>query len=143
MVRASRTVVINRPIEDVFAFFTTHSNDKSWRSHVKEISDGGPPGVGAHIHQVVRGPGGRGIPADVEVTGYEPPTRYTFVAVTGPVGPAGEFRFRSLGGATEVTLTLGAELGGLKSLLMSRSVQNAMDSEVAGLEKAKRQLEAT
>lgn len=93
MAEASRTVVINRPIDDVFAFFTTHTNDTSWRSHVKEISDDGPPGVGAHIHQVVKGPGGRGIPADVEVTRYEPPTRYAFVAVAGPVRPAGEFRF--------------------------------------------------
>lgn len=142
MARASRTVVINRPIEDVFAFFTTHSNDKSWRSHVKEISDDGPPGVGAHIHQVVKGPGGRGIPADVEVTGYEPPTRYAFVAVAGPVRPAGEFRFRSLEGATEVTLTLTASLSGLKHLVLDRSVQSAMDSEVGGLQTAKRLLEA-
>lgn len=29
MARASRTVVIHRPIDDVFAFFTTHSNDKT------------------------------------------------------------------------------------------------------------------
>lgn len=142
MPEASRTVVINRPIDDVFAFFTTHSNDKSWRSHVKEISDDGPPGVGAHIHQVVKGPGGRGIPADVEVTGYEPPTRYAFVAVAGPVRPAGEFRFRPLEGATEVTLTLRASLSGLKRLVLDRSVQSAMDSEVGGLQAAKRLLEA-
>lgn len=142
MPEASRTVVINRPIEDVFAFFTTHSNDKSWRSHVKEISDGGPPGVGAHIHQVVKGPGGRGIPADVEVTGYDPPTRYAFVAVAGPVRPAGEFRFRSFEGATEVTLTLSASLTGLKGLVLNKSVQSAMDSEVGGLQTAKRLLEA-
>ena len=142
MPEASRTVVINRPIEDVFAFFTTHSNDKSWRPHVKEISDGGPAGVGAHIHQVVKGPGGRGIPADVEVTGYDPPTRYAFVAVAGPVRPAGEFRFRSLEGRTEVTLSLRASLTGLKNLVLNKSVQAAIDSEVGGLQTAKRLLEA-
>lgn len=140
---ASRTVVIHRPIDDVFAFFTTHSNDTSWRPHVQEITQDGPQGQGARIHQVVKGPGGRGIPADIEVTTYEPPARYAFQVIAGPVKPSGEFRFASVDGGTEVMLTLGAQLSGLKGLVMSRSVQRAMDGEVAGLDAAKRQLEDT
>jgi hypothetical protein len=40
-----------------------------------------------------------------------------------------------------VTLSLSAELRGLRKVLMSRSVQAAMDSEVAALDTAKAILE--
>jgi hypothetical protein len=45
------------------------------------------------------------------------------------------------GDTTEVTLSLSADLGGIKKLLLSRSVQTAMNGEVAGLDTAKRLLE--
>src|SRR3954452_10294286 len=81
MPQAQRTVTIARPVEAVFAFFSDPSNDLSWRPHVKSIAAEGPPAVGSRIHQVVAGPAGRGIPADIEVTGYEPPSRYAFRVV--------------------------------------------------------------
>ncbi|GAB3442994.1 hypothetical protein GCM10027517_20840 [Phycicoccus ginsengisoli] len=141
MARASRTIVIDRPVEEVFAFFTTHANDAAWRSQVVEISESEPPRQGARIHQVLKGPGGQKIPADLEVTTYEPPLRYTFDVVTGPVRPHGEWLFAPAGDATEVTFTLSAELKGLKNLAFSRPAQSAMDSEVAGLDTAKQLLE--
>jgi uncharacterized protein YndB with AHSA1/START domain len=141
MPSASRTVIIDRPIDDVFAFFTTHANDLSWRPLLKEITAEGPPAVGARIHQVIPGPGGRGIVADIEVTAYEPPRRYAFKVVAGPVRPHGEFRLRPAGATTEVTLSLSADLGGLKKLVLSRPVQKSMNGEVAGLDTAKRVIE--
>jgi uncharacterized protein YndB with AHSA1/START domain len=143
MPSAHRTVVIARPIGQVFAFFTDPANDQKWRAHVKEISAEGPLAVGSRIHQVVAGPGGRGIPADIEVTALEPEARYAFSGVAGPVRPKGEFRFQPTEGGTEVTMSLDADLGGLKKLLMSKPVQRSMDVEVAGLNRAKEVLEAT
>ena len=142
MPSASRTVIVDRPIDEVFTFFTTPSNDPTWRPYVKEINGQGPPEVGSRIHQVVLGPGGRGIPSDIQVTAYQPPSRYAFKVVAGPVRPEGEFRFTAAGKSTEVALSMRADLGGLKGLLLSRSVQKAMDGEVAGLDTAKRLLEA-
>ena len=141
MARASHTVVVNRPIEDVFAYFTTHANDAAWRTQVVEVSESEPPRQGVRVLQVLKGPGGQKIPADLEVTAYEPPNRYTFKGVSGPVRPQGEWLFRPVGDATEVTLTLSAEIKGLKSLALARPAQSAMDSEVGGLETAKRILE--
>jgi uncharacterized protein YndB with AHSA1/START domain len=144
MPSAQRTITINRPVSDVFAFFTDPTNDQKWRAHVKEIRAEEAPEVGARIHQVVAGPGGRGIPADIEVTAYEPDTLYTFVVVAGPARPDGEFRFRaSSDGGTEVTFSLRAELGGLKKLFMSKPVQKSMDAEMANLDKAKAVLESS
>src|SRR5689334_7564887 len=100
MPSAQHSVTIDRPVDDVFAFFADPSNEPRWRSAVKEISVEGPVAVGSRVHQVVKGPGGVGVPADVEVTGYDPPVRYAFQGVAGPVRPVGEFRFEGAGDST-------------------------------------------
>lgn len=140
---AHRTIVINRPIDEVFTFLVTPTNDSRWRPGVKEISGRGAPAVGGRIHQVVHGPGGRGIPADIEITAYDPPGRYAFRGIAGPVRPVGEYRLAAAGAATEVTFTLTADLAGIKKLFMSRAVQQSMNAEVGALETAKRLLEGT
>lgn len=143
MPSAQHSVVINRPVEEVFAFFTDPSNDPKWRTHLKEISADGPVAAGSRVHQVIKGPGGRGIPADIEVTAYEPSTRYAFRVIAGPVRPAGEFRLAAEHGSTTVSLSLAAELTGLKKLVMSRSVQRAMDGETHSLDRAKAVIEGS
>jgi len=141
MPSARRTIRIDRPPDQVFAFFADPANDRTWRPHVKEISVDGPIAVGSHVHQVVTGPGGRGIAADLDVTAYDPPTRYAFQVVAGPARPAGEFRFDPAGDATDVTFSLSAELGGLKRIFMGGPVQSSMDGEMAALDTAKAKLE--
>jgi uncharacterized membrane protein len=144
MPSAERTVVIARPVAEVFAFFTDLTNDPRWRPHVKEITVDGPLTVGTRVHHVVAGPAGRGIPADFEVTALEPNARFSFRVVEGPARPTGDFRFAATpDGGTEVTLKLSAEFSGLKKLLMSRPVQKSMDGETAALENAKKLLEAS
>jgi uncharacterized membrane protein len=108
MPSAQRTITINRPPEQVFAFFSDHGNDPRWRPYVKEIEAHQPASVGATIHQTVKGPGGRGIPSDIQITAYEPCTHYAFKVTAGPVRPVGEFRFTPSGAETEVTLSLSA-----------------------------------
>ena len=143
MPHASRTIVIDRPVGQVFAFFADAENDPTWRSGVQEITRQGEPGLGARYRQRVAGPAGRSIPADIEVTAFEPDVRLAFRGTAGPVRPIGEYRFTDLGGTTEVTFTLSAELTGVKKLLMGSQVQATMTSEVAALEKAKAVLERT
>jgi uncharacterized protein YndB with AHSA1/START domain len=142
MPSATGSIVVHRPIQQVFDFFTTPSNDPRWRSHVKEISASGPLGPGTVVRQVVAGPGGRGIPASLRVVAFESPSRYSFIVTEGPARPEGEFRFTSVEGGTEVSLTLRAELRGLRGLLLSRPVQHSMDGEVAALDRARRLIEA-
>lgn len=142
MPSAQRTIVINRPADQVFAFFANPANDQKWREHVKEVAAEGPARVGSRVHQVVEGPGGRGIAADIEVTAYEPPTRYAFQVVAGPARPRGEFRLTPAESGTQVAFSLSADLGGWKKLLLSGPVQGSMDGEMRALDTAKRLLEA-
>jgi uncharacterized protein YndB with AHSA1/START domain len=126
----------------VFAFFADSENDLQWRPHVREISRNGPIGPGMTYRQRVAGPGGRAVPSDFEVTAYEPDAHLAFRVTAGSVRPVGDYSFRPVGDGTEVTMKLSTELSGLKKLLLSGPVQKAMDSEVAGLDRAKQVLES-
>lgn len=142
MPHAERTIVIGRPQPEVFAFLADGENDPRWRPGVKKMRRQGPLAVGARYTQRIKGPGGLDIPADIEVTAYEPDERVAFRGTAGPVRPQGSYAFRAVDGGTEVTFTLDAELTGIKKMLMAGSVQKAMDGEVASLNKAKEILES-
>jgi uncharacterized protein YndB with AHSA1/START domain len=142
MPQASRTISINVPPEKAFAFFTDPANDQRWRTHVKEVSASGPPAVGSRIHQVIAGPGGRGIAADIEITAYEPPSRYAFQVVAGPARPHGEYRISpNASGGSDVAFSIAAQLNPLFGLFMGGQVQASMDGEMANLDRAKAILE--
>ena len=142
MPSAPRSVRITRPVDAVFAFFADPATERRCRgSHLKEFTAQGPIAFGTRIHQVVAGPRGRGIDADIEITGLEQDARYAFRGVSGPLRPVGEYAFRAVPDGTEVTFTLDAPLSGLKKVLMGSVVQKSMDAEMAALDTAKSVLE--
>jgi uncharacterized protein YndB with AHSA1/START domain len=143
MPSAQRSVRIGRPVGEVFAFFADPANETKWRgSQLKEFTAQGPIAVGTRIRQVVAGPMGRGLDADIEITALEPDARYAFKGVAGPLRPVGEYTFRPVEDGTEVTFKLDAPLAGLKKVFMGNSVQKAMNAEMAALDTAKTVLEA-
>jgi carbon monoxide dehydrogenase subunit G len=141
MPHAERTITIDRPPEQVFAFLADPANDRRWRPGVKEMSALGAPMRGVRVRQIVAGPGGRSIAADIEIDAYDPPTRYAFHAVAGPVRPTGEYRLAPSGDGTALTFSLDAEVGGWKKWVMGGQVQKTMDAEMAALDRAKAILE--
>lgn len=141
MPEASRTIRINRAREDVFAFFADPANDRVWRPHLLTVEGPHRPQAGAWIHETFAAPGHREVPADIQVIVCEPPERYSFDVVDGPVRPHCEFLFAEARAGTDVTLRLVCEVGGLKGFLSHRAVQRALEAEVAGLDLAKEALE--
>jgi uncharacterized protein YndB with AHSA1/START domain len=143
MPQATRTIVIARPQAEVFAFFAEAENDPQWRGSVTMIKRDGPLASGTHYTHRVAGPGGREIPADFEITEYEPDVKVVFRGVSGPVRPDGSYTFSAVEGGTSVTFSLSAELTGMRKVLMGKPVQKAMDGEMASLDKAKTILESS
>jgi carbon monoxide dehydrogenase subunit G len=141
MPSASNTITIHRPIADVFAFVADGLNGPRWRSGILDIAHASGEGLGAVYRQGVKGPGGRRIDADYEITGWDPPHHLAFRAIAGPVRPTGEYRLAESDGGTAVTFALDAQLAGIKKLLMGRAVQSTMDAEVANLARLKAVLE--
>lgn len=141
MPSAENTVSIRRPLHEVFAFVADKANDPRWRPGVAEISrESGDGTTGSKYHQVMKGPGGRPIPADFEITSYEAGKLLAFRATAGPVQPEGRFDFVEDGGVTRVTFRLDAELQGMKKLL-TPLVSSSMRGEVQSLERLKQLLE--
>ena len=140
MPSAVRTVVIDRPVADVFAFVADGENAQKWRPGVLEVSRKSGDGRGTIYRQIVKGPGGRKIDADYEVIEYQPPVYLAFRAIAGPVRPVGSYDLRSQDGGTELTFRLSAEIGGWKNLVMGGAVQKTMDAEMA-LDQLKKVLE--
>jgi uncharacterized protein YndB with AHSA1/START domain len=97
-------------------------------------------GRGAIYEQGVKGPFGRRVPADYEITSYEPDRRIGFRAIAGPVRPEGSYELTPADGGTRVTFTLRAEPRGLAKL-MSPMVAKTMRSEVAQLDRLRAVLE--
>ncbi len=140
MPSAENSVVIDKRRSEVFAFVADHENDPKWRPGVADIKRASGEGQGAIYTQGVKGPMGRRIDADIEVTAYQPDTLLAFRTLAGPVRPEGSYRFEDADGGTRVTFSLNASVGGAKKL-MAPMVAKSMRSEVAALDNLKRVLE--
>jgi uncharacterized membrane protein len=139
---AKHSATISRPIGEVFAFVADGENARQWRPGVLDVARQSGEGLGAIYRQGVKGPAGRRIAADYEVTAFEPDRRIAFRAIAGPVRPTGEYQFAPAGEGTSVSLALEATLTGWKSLVMGRAVQGTMLAEVRNLETLKKILES-
>jgi uncharacterized membrane protein len=140
MPEASHSVEINRPAADVFAFLGDGENDPQWRSGVLDVRRRSGRGQGAVYEQGVKGPMGRRVPADYEITAYEPDRRIAFRAIAGPVRPEGSYELTPIDGRTRVTFSLRYTPRGM-GRLMSPMVGKAMRAEVAQLDRLRAVLE--
>jgi len=140
MASATATARIDRRASEVFAFLADAEHDPLWRPGVVEIARVSGDGIGTIYRQRVAGPGGRPVPADIEITAYEPDRVLAFRTITGAVRPDGRYELTALGDATEVRFTLTAELRGLKRA-MAPIVTKTMRSEVGNLDRLKAALE--
>jgi uncharacterized membrane protein len=138
---AERTISIRRPVDQVFRFLADGRTASQWRSGVIDVSKASGEGVGAVYRQVVRGPGGRHVDADYEITALDQDERIAFRTIAGPVRPEGEFVLEAMGDATILTFRLHARLTGWKRLLLGGLVQSTMNAEMQALDELQEVLE--
>jgi uncharacterized protein YndB with AHSA1/START domain len=105
--RFGSTVVIDRPIDEVFAFLADGENDTKFSARVLEIAKttDGPIGVGTVYASTVKD-GGIRFKREFKLTEFEPPSKIRWTEVsTGPViTPEGGYDLAPAGdGKTELT----------------------------------------
>ena len=135
MAHATATVIVDRPIGEVFAFLADGMNEPAWRPGVTDVSHVAETGtaVGATFKQTMKGPGGRSIPGDYRITRYDQPTRLDFEVIAGPARPVGRFDLReTAASATEVTFTLDVKPRGLM-VLMTPMINKQVRTEVGNI----------
>jgi uncharacterized membrane protein len=139
-----RSIVIDRPVDEVFNFVHEPRNDASWQTTLIESTqvDDGPLRVGTQIRERRRFLGIQ-VEMTKEITEFEPTRRSAFKMVAGGTPMSGAYTLEPLDGATKLTATgyveprgffkiaeplftsmagreLEASLGHLKELLESR-----------------------
>ena len=134
MPHAEHSVTVERPIDEVFAFLADGENDPRWRSGVLDIERVAGEGVGARYRQRVKGPMGRRVAADYEVTEFVPPRVLAFRATAGPVRPEGRYQLEPAGDGTRVRFALECTPTGF-ARLMTPMVARTMRTEVQAIDR--------
>ena len=143
MPHADYSVVIDRPVSEVYRYVADGTTAPTWRTSCVDIKlvSGAPGQVGARYELGLKGPGGR-IPGDYEITEAVPDRVLAFQVIAGPAHPRGRYEFAPSGGGTRVTFALDWEPKGIKEKLMSPMVARTMPGEVRALDELKKVLEA-
>ena len=136
-IREELSVVIGRPVEEVFDFATDPENEPLWQSTTLETeqTSEGPLGVGATFRNTSKFLGRR-IESTYEVTEMERPRRQCVRIVSGPIPGSGCYLFEPAEGGTRFTQTFDAEVGGFFSLaepLVARAIRRQTEADMATL----------
>jgi carbon monoxide dehydrogenase subunit G len=112
MIKVEVSVLINRPLAEVFAILSNLENNMRWRTGMiaAEKTSTGPIGVGT-TYRMINSFFGRRIEGKAVVTEYELNRKYATVNKSGlPIET--KRTFEPINGNTRVTFTVRAELGG-------------------------------
>ena len=126
--RFEATIVIDRAIEDVFAFLADGENDKKFSPRVLEIAKttDGPPGVGTIYASTVKDAGVK-TQREFKLTQFEPPSRirWSELSKNPVVVPEGGYDLERAGAGTRLTVFNELRGRGLGVLITSFALRSA------------------
>lgn len=141
MASFENTVLIRRPIEEVFGFLSDFENVPKWNYAIvqtRKVSQG-PVGVGTIYQQV------RSVPSRseerFEVTAYNPPRQLEIQGQLGPFPSRLAYALDAVPEGTRVTNAVELELRGPGRVLGRVAVPRVRDAVAANLSKLKELLE--
>jgi uncharacterized membrane protein len=137
MPKINLSIVINRPVEQVFAFMSNFENNLKWQSTLVEVNktSEGSMGVGT-TYQAVTTILGRRINTEQEITEYEPNKRIARKTKSGPFPFEVIVEFERTEGGTRVNAAMDGEPRGFFKLadsLLERAIKRQFDSDLANL----------
>ncbi|MDQ1125956.1 putative membrane protein [Microbacterium sp. SORGH_AS 505] len=142
MFTVTESVTIDRPVTEVFDFFT--EGRARWDESVisEELTSLPPVGVGSTLHTRMRA-GGREVDFDWRVTAYEPGARMTVTSTSGIMATSSDLQFADANGATVVAVRIDAEPTGIMRLAEPMIADSIRSTLSTSLTRAKRMLEGS
>jgi uncharacterized membrane protein len=134
MIKAGTSVIINRPVEAVFAFVSNPENSPKWGSGILEveITSAGVDGVGATARTRRQFPG-KQVEFQWQVTAYEPNRLMVVNSTSGPLSMQVRYDFESVPDhKTRLRFTLKGKASGFFKLaesLVSRQAQKELEAD--------------
>ncbi|GCE29658.1 hypothetical protein KDA_51420 [Dictyobacter alpinus] len=143
MAHVASSIVIYRPIEDVFHFVHDFSAYPRWQHGVKEakIVSKGPLGIGTQVVET-RQLFGRTMRVSWEVTEFQPPYRRGF-RMEGPLPSTGIMTFEPTPQGTRMQIQVDLNGRGLRKLLAPFLVQSIQHQNATDFANLKKLLETT
>ena len=137
MFTESVSLLISRPIDEVFAFIADARNRPRWDDSVdtEELTSPEPIGVGSTVRTTLRSMG-REYVYTWEIVEHQAPSRQTIESTSGPFPTTLEYRLTDRDSGTEVEFSLtGRPTGPLRLLqpLIARNTRNNLDRGFARL----------
>jgi uncharacterized protein YndB with AHSA1/START domain len=135
MVKAEHTILVERPVGEVFAYVTDISNLPEWQSGVVDAEAGGPLAPGATFREVRKFLGKR-MESTIEVTEYEPDRLFTIAVRSGPVPFEVRHTFEQANGGTRLTVSGSGEPGGFFKLaepIVGRAAERMFQNDFGNL----------
>jgi uncharacterized protein YndB with AHSA1/START domain len=131
---------IARPVADVFAYATDPAKLASWQTNtVSAVPEGdGPLRVGTRLREVHRGPRGKEIATLVEVSEYQPDSRFGLRMLEGPLPLHADLAFAPNDAGTVVRFrAFGQPSGALKLLqpVLRRAIRKQFAEHCANLKR--------
>lgn len=113
MITLEKSIHINKPAAEVFAFMSNFANDAKWQADLirSEQTSSGPMGVGT-TGVFAQKFMGKEMNSDVVVSEYDPPKKVGFKTTSGPVQFEMVASFMEMDGGTHVTVNMQGEAGG-------------------------------
>jgi uncharacterized membrane protein len=139
MFKFEKSIMINRPQQEVFDFVTDLSNDSKWQSSIVSVerTSDGPIGAGSTWSYKLKFLG-REMEAEIELTSYDSPNLARIKSIDGPVPFEMSYKFESNGNGTQMTFSGQTELGGFFKMaegLVGKQFEKQMDADGAALKK--------
>jgi len=137
MINLDLGTLIDKPVQDVFAFVTNSNNMSKWNSAVVSLQQitPGDVGVGTKFKSIGEMMGRR-IEGEMQVTAYEPEAKCGFQVNAGPMQVNMTMSFRTVGTGTKISLNAQGNPAGVFKLaepMMAGRVKAMMEENLARL----------
>ena len=109
MIKVESSVVINKPLAEVFAFATNSDNSTKWQGGVEEVIAEGPPNVVGSKYTEVRKFMGQEMKSTMELTAFEPNAKWASKVIKGPILFEVTATYEAAGSATRMTMKVEGE----------------------------------
>ncbi len=125
MIEFDMTLRVNKPLDEVFAYWADPANVPSWQGSAESVSVDGEVGVGCSW-TVVRRTLGTRQSMKAQYTAFEPACRLVEEGVGGPAKSRAETSFSADGAATLVRTSVTVDLGGALGRLGARMAKGSI-----------------
>ena len=130
MINVEKSILIHKPVEDVFNFVTAEGNYTKWQPEVAEVIEGGPRNVVGSQFTEIRKFMGQELRTTLEITDFVPNKKWAAKVVKGPVPYTVTVTYVQLNGDTRFTTHVEGEPKGFFKLA-ENLVANQLDKGLA------------